>query len=93
MSSPLIELLNIAPKDLWPNADMFYKQVTAERLKKEKPGSAQTHSKATASVNADAGSAAAGHDEVALKAKKVAYHKAHGKTHKGGEKAEHPNLH
>lgn len=33
--SPLIELMNIAPKDLWPNADMFHKQVK-ERLQKEK---------------------------------------------------------
>jgi hypothetical protein len=34
--SPLVELLNIPPKDLWANSDMFYKQVTAERSKKEK---------------------------------------------------------
>jgi hypothetical protein len=34
--SPLVELLNIPPKDLWANSDMFYKQVTAERTRKDK---------------------------------------------------------
>eukprot|EP01039_Chlorochromonas_danica_P000143 gene142-151_t len=32
--SPFLELLNIAPRDLWPNADMFYKQIK-EKMKKE----------------------------------------------------------
>lgn len=35
--SPLVDLLNMAPKDLWPNADMFFKQVK-ERKRKEKLG-------------------------------------------------------
>lgn len=35
--SPFIEVLNIPPKDLWANADMFYKQIK-ERKKREARG-------------------------------------------------------
>ena len=40
-SSPLLELMHIAPKDLWPNADMFIKQLQARKKKAEDAAAAQ----------------------------------------------------
>ena len=40
-SSPLLELMHIAPKDLWPNADMFIKQLNARKKKAEDNAAAQ----------------------------------------------------
>ena len=31
--SPLVQFLHIAPKDLWPNADMFLKQIRPPKKK------------------------------------------------------------
>jgi hypothetical protein len=35
--TPLLELLHLAPKDIWDNSDMFYKQLKEkeEKMKKE----------------------------------------------------------
>jgi len=32
--SPLVEMLHVNPKDLWPNVDMFLKQIMEQRLQK-----------------------------------------------------------
>jgi len=40
-ASPLLELMHIAPKDLWPNADMFIKQLQARKKKAEDTAAAQ----------------------------------------------------
>lgn len=32
----MVEVLHIVPKDLWPNADMFYKQIVENKLREHK---------------------------------------------------------
>ncbi len=55
----MIELLNIPPKDLWANSDMFYKQVTAERARKDKllaPAECVSPTASTTAPSASSGS-------------------------------------
>lgn len=53
-SSPLTELLHLSPKDLWPNADMFMKQI--EELKLKALRNAELEAAAAALIADDEGS-------------------------------------